>query len=70
MLTDWGAVFAEFPDYPPPDTPVWVVEILGEGIERGPPGTDNAKRCLDIRVIVLEEQQEELVLFGKPSDDW
>jgi hypothetical protein len=70
-LTAWGAGFPEYvADYPPSDTPVWVVEILGEGVQPGPPSqSDRGKECLDIRVIVLEELREELVLFGKPSDD-
>jgi len=69
QLTAWGAAFAEFADYPPSDTPVWVVEILGEGVQPGPPDSDQLERCLDIRVIVLEQQREELVLFAKPGDD-
>lgn len=69
-LTAWGADFPEFiADYPSPDTLVWVIEILGRGVQPGPPAVARGKECLDIRVIVLEETMEELVLFGKPSDE-
>jgi hypothetical protein len=68
VLTGWGAVFAEFADYPEPDTPVWVVEVLGTGVQPGPPDVVRGEECLDIRVIVVEETMEELVLFGKPTD--
>jgi hypothetical protein len=69
VLTAWGADFPEFiADYPPPDTPVWVVEILGRGVQPGPPDIDRQEECLDIRVIVLPEEGHELALFGKPSD--
>lgn len=66
-LTAWGAVFAEFAEYPEPDTPVWVVEILGRGVQPGPPDVDRGEECLDIRVVVIQETMEELVLFGKPA---
>lgn len=70
QLTAWGATFPEFiADYPPADTAVWVVEILGEGVPPSDPSIETGEECLDIRVIVLEQQREELVLFGKPSDD-
>jgi hypothetical protein len=56
-LSAWGAVFADFADYPPPDTRVWVVEILGEGVQPGPPGGGQERECLEIRVVVLEDRR-------------
>lgn len=67
-LTEWGADFPEVADYPPADTPVWVVAIKGRGLPPGPPGADISEECLDLRVIVPEEAGVELALFGKPSD--
>jgi hypothetical protein len=64
-LTHWGAVFPTVEDYPSPDTPVWVVSILGSGVRPGPAGSDKSEQCLDIRVIVPHGSSDELALFGK-----
>ena len=67
VLTGWGAVFAEYADYPSLESTVWVVSILGEGVPPAPPRGQAGEECLDVRVIVLEGQQEELHIFGKPG---
>jgi hypothetical protein len=67
-LRDWGAVFPELADYPGRDTRVWLVDILGMGVEPRAPGAGaSATKCLEIRVIVTEAPKEELALFGRPA---
>lgn len=69
-LSEWGAVLASYTEYPPANTAVWLVRIVGYAKEPGPPGHEESlEQCTEMRAVITVDPFEDFHLFGRPSTD-
>ena len=68
VLEQWGVGLPEWPSPPPGDVQVWVVTIVADGVEPAPPNNEHTEQCLELLVVISEDEQLNGLLSGKDSD--